>query len=96
MVFLEGVGIAIPGDNHVAVHVLELVLGGLEGVWRGVELICLETLVAQVNGEGLVILLDNTIILSATSLVLKKYCASICRTPRARKHYRLAGMAWSG
>lgn len=38
----------IPGNHHLAVHILQLVLRHLDGVGRGVQLICLEALVAQV------------------------------------------------
>lgn len=44
----------IPGQHHVVVHLLQLLLGDLEGVWRGVELVGLEALVTQGNGEGLI------------------------------------------
>lgn len=45
----------VPDEDHVAVHVLELLLGDLEGVRRRVQLVRLETLVAQVDLEGLIV-----------------------------------------
>ena len=47
---------ATHGD-HVAVHLLQLILGGLQGVRRRVELVGLEALVGETNGERLVIIL---------------------------------------
>lgn len=53
----------IPGQHHVVVHLLQLLLGDLEGVWRGVELVGLEALVTQGDGEGLVFgIWDGTLV----------------------------------
>jgi hypothetical protein len=49
----------LPGDHHIPVHLLELLLGDIEGVGRGVELVGLEALVAQGDREGLIILLQT-------------------------------------
>lgn len=43
--------------NHVVVHLLELALGGVQGVCGGIELVCLEALVGELDLEGLIILL---------------------------------------
>jgi hypothetical protein len=45
----------IPGDDHLAVHILQLLLGHLQGVRRGVQLVSLEALIAEVNRERLII-----------------------------------------
>jgi hypothetical protein len=45
---------SIPGDDHLAVHVLQLLLGHLQGVRRRVQLVGLEALIAEVNRERLV------------------------------------------
>ena len=45
--------------NHVVVHLLQLGLGRLEGELGGVELVCLETLVRELDLEVLVILLRD-------------------------------------
>lgn len=48
-------GGGVPDSDHVVVHLLQLLLGGLERVRRGVELVCLEGLVREADLEGLVI-----------------------------------------
>lgn len=48
---------AIPHRNHVVVHLLELLLGDLQGVRGRVDLVGLEALVGEADSEGLVILL---------------------------------------
>jgi hypothetical protein len=48
----------IPHRDHVAVHLLQLLLGGLQSVRRRVELIGLEALVGETDGERLVIFLQ--------------------------------------
>lgn len=51
----------IPDRDHVVVHLLQLLLGGLQSVRRRVELVGLEALVGEADGERLVILLRITI-----------------------------------
>ena len=51
---------AIPDRDHVVVHLLQLILGGLQGVWGRVELVGLEALVGETDGERLVILLEQS------------------------------------
>jgi hypothetical protein len=58
---IGGIGERIPDRNHVVVHLLQLLLGGLQGVWGRVELVGLEALVGEADGEGLVILLYSAI-----------------------------------
>lgn len=50
----------IPDRDHVVVHLLQLLLGGLQGVWGRVELVGLEALVGETDSERLVILLYST------------------------------------
>lgn len=50
-------GYFVPGDDHVVVHLLQLILGDIESVRRGVKLVCLEALVAECDLEGLVVVL---------------------------------------
>ena len=50
---------SIPNADHVVVHLLELLLGDLDGVRRGIELVRLEALVAQSNLEGLILRLGD-------------------------------------
>jgi hypothetical protein len=50
-------GVFLPYGDHVVVHLLQLLLGDIECVRRGVELVCLEGLVGETDLEGLVILL---------------------------------------
>jgi hypothetical protein len=47
----------VPHGDHVVVHLLELLLGGLEGVRGRVELVGLETLIGETDSERLVLLL---------------------------------------
>ena len=47
--------VGIPDDDHVVVHLLQLLLGNLERVRGGVELVGLEALIAEPDGERLVI-----------------------------------------
>lgn len=47
--------VGIPDNDHVVVHLLQLLLGNLKGVRRGVELVGLEALIAEPDGEGLII-----------------------------------------
>lgn len=47
----------IPYRDHVVVNLLQFLLGGLHGVWRGVELVGLEALIREANCERLIILL---------------------------------------
>ena len=51
----------VPDGNHVVVHLLQLVLGHLNGVGRGVQLVCLEALVGKVDLEGLIIRLSSKV-----------------------------------
>lgn len=53
----KGLTAAIPHRNHVVVHLLELLLGDLQGVRGRVDLVGLEALVGEADSEGLVILL---------------------------------------
>jgi hypothetical protein len=48
-------GGSVPDGDHVVVHLLQLLLGRLECVGRGVELVRLEGLVREADLEGLVI-----------------------------------------
>jgi hypothetical protein len=47
----------IPSGNHLVVHVLQLLLGGLEGIWWWIELVGLEGLVGKTDFEWLIIFL---------------------------------------
>lgn len=49
----------LPYGNHVVVHPLQLFLGGVEGVWWRVELICLEALIGEPDFEGFIIFLST-------------------------------------
>lgn len=51
-------GDCIPDDDHVVVHLLQLLLGDGEGIGRGVELVGLEGLIAEGDLEGLLFRLD--------------------------------------
>lgn len=51
----------IPHCHHVVVHLLQLLLGGLEGVRRGVQLVGLESLIVEADLEGLVIFLERVL-----------------------------------
>jgi hypothetical protein len=48
-------GVFLPYGDHVVVHLLQLLLGDIERVWRRVELVCLKGLVGETDLEGLVI-----------------------------------------
>lgn len=48
-----------PYGDHVAVHLLELFLRGLEGIWRRVEFVGLETLIGKLHLKRLVIFLNR-------------------------------------
>ena len=50
--------VCIPDDDHVVVHLLQLLLGDGEGIGRGVELVGLEGLIAEGDLEGLLFRLD--------------------------------------
>lgn len=45
---------SIPDDNHVLVNLLQLLLGDIEGVGWGVELVSLEALIAEGDLERLI------------------------------------------
>lgn len=45
----------IPDADHIVVHLLKLLLGHLNGIGRGVQLVSLEALVAQRHREGLIV-----------------------------------------
>ena len=45
----------IPDADHVVVHLLQLLLGHLDGVGRGVKLVGLEALVGEVDEEVLIL-----------------------------------------
>jgi hypothetical protein len=60
-------GMFLPYGDHVVVHLLQLLLGDIECVRRGVELVCLEGLIGETNLEGLVILLGPVSHLSAAA-----------------------------
>lgn len=49
----------IPDSYHVVVHLLEFLLGGLEGVGRGIELVGLKGLIGELDGEGRLIVLEK-------------------------------------
>jgi hypothetical protein len=49
----------IPDDDHVAVHLLQLLLGDLEGIWWRVQLVCLEALIVELDLEWLFVGLSN-------------------------------------
>jgi hypothetical protein len=48
----------LPDGHHVVVHLLQLLLGGVQGVGWWIELVGLERLVGEVDGEGLIIFLQ--------------------------------------
>lgn len=52
----------IPDCYHVVVHLLQLLLGGLQSVRRWVKLVGLEALVGESDCEGLIIFLQHTLI----------------------------------
>lgn len=41
-------------DNHVLIELFQVLLGHIEGVWRGVELVGLEALVAESDLKWLI------------------------------------------
>ncbi len=45
----------VPDADHVVVHLLQLLLGDIDGVRRGVKLVGLEALIAEGDGEVLVL-----------------------------------------
>ena len=47
----------IPHSDHVVVHLLELLLGHLQGVRRRVDLVSLEALIRETDSERLVLIL---------------------------------------
>jgi hypothetical protein len=49
----------LPYGDHIVVHLLQLLLGHIERVWRRVELVCLKGLVGETDLKGLVILLKT-------------------------------------
>lgn len=69
----------IPDRNHVVVHLLKLLLGGLQGVWGRVELVGLEALVGEADSEGLVILLYSAI--ASISIESARPCMAISYSP---------------
>ena len=50
---------SLPGGDHVVVHLLQLLLGGVKGVGWWVELVGLEALVGEADLEGLLLGLCN-------------------------------------
>lgn len=48
----------LPCGYHIVVHLLQLLLRGIHGVWRWVQLIGLEALIGETDLERLVILLN--------------------------------------
>lgn len=50
----------LPGENHVVIHLLQLLLGDIKGVRRWIQFICLEAFVGEVDSEMLVIFLQLT------------------------------------
>ena len=63
--------VCIPDHDHVVVHLLELLLGHLQGVRRGIELIGLEAFVAEPDSEGFILGLDRTLTVSNELVKLK-------------------------
>jgi hypothetical protein len=49
----------VPHSNHVVVHLLQLLLGHLQGVRRRVDLISLEALIGEADGKRLVLFLQH-------------------------------------
>lgn len=49
----------LPHSDHVVVHLLQLLLGDFERVWRRVELVRLKGLVGETNLKRLVVLLET-------------------------------------
>jgi hypothetical protein len=54
---VRNIRVDIPSGNHLVVHVLQLLLGGLEGIWWWIELVGLEGLVGKTDLEWLIIFL---------------------------------------
>lgn len=54
-VFQSGVSVIVPDGDHVVVHLLQLLLGYLDGVRRGVQLVGLEALITEGDLERLVL-----------------------------------------
>ena len=78
---------ALPDDNHVVVHLLQLPLGHLHVVGGGVELVGLKALIAESDLEGLILgLVGNTQPASArTHLPLStRRASSIAKHHQAR------------
>lgn len=64
---LRGHGKIVPDANHVVVHPLQLALGHLNGVGRGVKFVGLEALIAKGNRKRLVVGLDGRNLVSKHS-----------------------------
>lgn len=54
----------VPGQDHVVVHLLQLLLGDLERVRRRIEFIRLEALFGEIDREGLIFSLEYHITLA--------------------------------
>jgi hypothetical protein len=72
-------------DDHVVVHLLQLLLGDLERIGRGVELVRLEALVAQVDGKHLVVGLRDSALVDVRRRRVSRDC------PPGRGHGRRLG-----
>ena len=73
----------IPYRDHIVVHLLELLLGGVECVWWGVELVGFEAFIRKIDFEGLIILLLITpvsihIVCIISFLVRKPHTSGTC------------------
>ena len=79
---------SIPDSDHVVVHLLQLLLGDVHGVWRRVEFICLECLVREADLKGLVVLLR------AVSNPLRTCNPRIGRRGEFLTEGTLAGSVW--
>lgn len=54
----EFIEVSVPNGNHIVVHLLELLLGHLQGVRGGIKLVGLEALIGESNGKGLILRLS--------------------------------------
>jgi hypothetical protein len=50
---------SLPHRDHIIVHPLQFLLCSIEGIWRGIKFVGLETLIGEVNLERRIIFLQN-------------------------------------
>lgn len=50
---------SLPHRDHIIIHPLQFLLCSIEGIWRRVEFVGLETLIREVNLERRIIFLQN-------------------------------------